>query len=126
MRGLHPSLPHGDRKMMHRLDAESLESFDATHDIQDGVHRSDFMQVHVLRSDTVDSPLSLAHQPERADGALFHPVGYRSPLDESHQLTDVTTVRLRWDGELDLLSRNTGPSNVSNRNTDVANPQPCR
>ena len=93
---------------------------------KDRVYRADFMEVHLLRRDAVDSTLSLAHQPERANGALLHPVGYRRPLDESHQLTDVTTVRLRWDVEHDLLARNTGPSNVSNRNTDVANPQPCR
>src|SRR5438045_2203952 len=109
---------------MHRLDAEPLESFDAAHDIQERVHRSDFMQVHLLRSDAVDSALSLADQSERANGALLHPVGYRGPLDQSHELADVTAVRLRWDVEFDLLACNTRPADVANRNMDVANPQP--
>jgi len=126
MRRLHPPLPHRDRKMVYALDAESLEPFDATDDIEDRVHRSDLMQVHVFRSDTVDSTFSLADQSERAYGALLHPIGNRSPLDESHQLTDVAAVRLLRDVELDLLARNTGAPNVSNRNTDVADAQPFR
>jgi len=126
MRRLHPPLPHRDRKMVYALDAESLEPFDATDDIEDGVHRSDLMQVHFFRSDAVDSTFSLADQSERAYGALLHPVGNRSPLDESHQLTDVAAVRLLRDVELDLLARNTGAPNVSNRNTDVADAQPFR
>ena len=72
----------------------------------------------------MDSALSLADQSERANGALLHPIGYRGPLDEPHQLADVTAVRLRWDVEFDLLACNTGPADVANRNTDVANPQP--
>jgi hypothetical protein len=112
--------------MMHRVDAESFESFDATHDIEDGVHRTDFMQVHLLRRDSVDATLSLAYQSECADRALFHPVRNRSPLDELHQLAHVSAVRLRRNLELHLLARDTSSTHVSNRNTDVAKPQPCR
>ena len=111
---------------MHRLDAKSLEPFDAADDIQDGVYGSDLMQVHLLRSDPVHSTLSLTEQLERADRSLLHPIGYWRPLDESHQLTHVTAMRLRRDVELDLLARNAGPTNVSNRNTDIADSQPCR
>src|SRR2546423_1364900 len=110
--------------MMHCLHTESLESFDAAHDIQDRVHRSDLMQVHFFRSDAVDSALSLADQSERANRALLDPVGYRGPLDESHEVAEVTAVGLRWDVEFDLLACNTGPADVANRNTDVAHPQP--
>ena len=84
------------------------------------------MQMHLLRSDPVDSTLSLTEQLERVDRSLLHPVGYRRPLDESHQLSHVAAVRLRRDVELDLLARNTGPTNVSNRNTHIADSQPCR
>jgi len=126
MRRLHPPLPHRDRKVIYGLGAQSLEAFDPTDDIEDGVHRSDFMQVHFFRSDAVDSTFSFAHQSERADGALLHPIGNRSPLDESHQLTDVAAVRLLRDLELDLLARNTGAPNVSNRNSDVAKAKPFR
>jgi hypothetical protein len=55
----------------------------------------------------VDATLGLTHELERADRTLLDPIGYRRPFDESHQLTDVTTVRLRWDVELDLLASNT-------------------
>src|SRR5713101_9049108 len=37
-------------------------------------------------------------------------------LVRPHQLTHVASMRLRRDGELDLLARNTGPTHVSNRN----------
>jgi hypothetical protein len=111
--------------MMYRLDAESLEPFDATDDIQDGVYGTDFMQVHLLRSHAVDATLSLTQQSEGADRTLLDPVGYRRSRDESNQLIDVATVRLRGDVELDLLASNAGPAHVSNRNTDIAYAQPA-
>ena len=74
----------------------------------------------------MDSTLSLAHQPERADGALLHPIGHRRPLDQSHQLAHMTAVRLRRDVELDLFARDPGTAHVTDRNTDVAHAQPSR
>jgi hypothetical protein len=112
--------------MVHRLHAESLEPFDATHDIQDGVQCADFMQMHPLRRHAVHSTLSVAHQLERPYGALLHPVGYRRPLDEPDELADVAPVGLRGDVELDLFARNPGPSNVSDRNTNIADAEPTR
>jgi hypothetical protein len=112
--------------MMHCLDAEALEPFDGTHDIQHGVHGSDFMQVHLFRSDSVDPALSLAHQSERAYGALLHPIRNRRPLDESHELTDVTAVRLLRNVELDLLARDACAPNVANRNANVVDAKPSR
>jgi hypothetical protein len=112
--------------MMYRFHAESLEALDTADDIQDGVHRPDFVEMHLLRRDAVHPPLSLTDQLKRAHRALFHPVGYRRLLDESNELADVTAVRLRGDVELDLLARNARPAYVSDRNTHIADAEPAR
>jgi hypothetical protein len=113
----------GDREMMHRLDAQSLKSLHRTDDIEHRVYGSDLVEMDLLGRDTVDTPFGLTNQTERLESAFFHPIGNRRPLDEPEQLPNVTTVRLRGDLELDLLARDTGAPDVSNRNAHIPYPE---
>ncbi len=81
MRRLHPALPHRDREVVHGLDAEPLEPLDGANDVQHGIYGADFVQMDLVRRDSVDAPLGLAHEPERAHGAFFDPIGDRRVFD---------------------------------------------
>ncbi len=80
--------------------------------------------MHLLGRDSVHLALGLAHQPERAYGALLHPIGNRRPLDQPHQLAHVASVRLLGDGELDLFARYAAADGVSNGDSHSSEPQP--
>ena len=70
---LDPAVPNCDGPRVDRLDGELLEPLDRTDDVEHGVDRADLVQVHLIRRHAVDPALGLTHQPERLDGAFFHP-----------------------------------------------------
>ena len=75
---------------MDPLDAEPLEPLDGADDVDEGIHRAHLVQRHLLRRHAVHAAFGLAQQPERADGALAHPLGDRGLLHRRDQLTDVS------------------------------------
>src|SRR5712691_10554851 len=120
MRGVYPSLPHGDWEVVYRIHTQPLEAFYRAHDVEHRIHRAAFVQVHLLGRDPVHTPLGFTDQPEGSHGALFHPIRHRCPLDELDQLTNVTAVRLLGDLEVDLLARDPGAAHVAHRNAHIS------
>src|SRR5258706_15773147 len=105
--------------MIHSVDAEPFKAFDGAHDVEHSVHCPDLMQMNLLGCNAVNLAFGFTDEPERADGALLHPVGNRRALHEPDQLADVATVWLLRDRELDLLASDARASYVSNRDADV-------
>ena len=61
---LHPAVPHGDREVEHVIHAYLLETLDTAHDIEHGIDRAHFVQVHRVGGDPVYSPFSGAKELE--------------------------------------------------------------
>jgi len=126
MRRLDPSLPHRYGQMMHGLDTQPLESFDRTHDVEHRVYRADFVEMHLLGRHPVNAPLGCADQSKRLKGPISDPRRHGRPLDQPQQLTNVATARLLGNGEFDLLTRDAGPPDVSDRNAHITYTKPLR
>jgi hypothetical protein len=63
------------------VDVEHLECARRSDDVDDGIERADFVEVHLLRRSTVDAPLSSGQRLERGQRTLPHSLGQAGLLD---------------------------------------------
>ena len=82
MRALNPTRAFDDRRSEHARFAEQLERDARPDDIDDRIHRADFVKVNFLRRVTVDFSFRDSDAVEDGDGFLFHPGGQGAGGDE--------------------------------------------
>ena len=84
------ALDHGRGK--HARFAELLQGDGRTDDVDNGIHRADFVKVDLSRRQAVDFPLGVGDALEDRNGFLFHP---RGQLAAQNQFFDIGKISLR-------------------------------
>ena len=73
MGAIHPAVAFHDRRSQYTRFAEQFERNAGAHDISDGIHRADLVEMNLLRRQAVDFALGLCNALKHGDGFFLHP-----------------------------------------------------
>ena len=90
---LDPAGALGDRRSEHSRFVEQFECDTTADDINNRVHRTDLMKVHLVRRHAVDLALGLGDTAKDGDRLFLHPVAERAAVDERPDVGKRALVR---------------------------------
>src|SRR5262245_48198406 len=90
MRTIHESASHIQGRTINILYSEQFHPDASADDVNDGINRSDLMKMDLLHSRPVDLRFGLGEPPKDGNGALFHAWGQVAPIDDLHDMREVT------------------------------------
>ena len=100
MRAVNPAGPLHHRAGQHTGFAEQLQSGAGAHDVDDGIHRSHFVKMHLLRRQAVDLAFRNRDTLKNVHRLLLDPIRERAGVDKLLDLREIAAV-----GVLMLVSR---------------------